>query len=153
VGYFLRHLKNRYEPKEIWGFDMKDDDLQIAAHLCPEAQLHKASFENLPVSKFDVVFLMQVLEHVVSPEYVIRMALKSLRPGGRLIITIPDGRTDRLPAGEFYPQMNSYWGHINFWSIESWNIFINNTFKEHKQTSGILSAETQNLFCILQKTS
>ena len=150
VGYFLRHLHEHYNPKELWGFDMKVDDLEIAAHLCPSAKLEKKSFEDLPKGKFDVVFLMQVLEHVITPAEVIRTIMKSLRPGGRLIITVPDGRTDQLIAGEFYPSMNSYWGHINFWSIESWDIFMDENFRDMMPKTGALPVETSNLFAILK---
>ena len=150
VGYFLRHLNSRYNPQELWGFDMKDDDLEIAAHLCPAARLEKKSFQSLPRNRFDLVFLMQVIEHVTHPVDVVKDILNCLPPGGRLVITIPDGRADQLMAGEYYPGMNSYWGHINFWSIESWEIFLTQNFAEMAPITGVLPVETKNLFAILQ---
>lgn len=151
VGYFLKHLHERYHPQELWGFDMKTDDLEIAAHLCPSAKLERKSFEDLPEGRFDVIFLMQVLEHVTAPIEVIQTIMKALRPGGCLIITVPDGRTDQLIAGEFYPSMKSYWGHINFWSIESWRIFMQMHFHDMLPITGALPVETCNLFAILKK--
>lgn len=153
VGYFLRHLHSRYKPKELWGFDQKEDDLKIAAHLCPEARLENIGFENLPKNKFDVVFLMQVIEHVCDPTEVVKSILKAVKPGGYLIITVPDGRIDQLMAGEFYPRMNSYWGHINFWSIESWDKYLKKNFSYNKQYNGIMSVESKNLYSIMQKSS
>ena len=41
--------------------------------------------------------------------------LKSLNTNGKLIISVPDGRID------------TFSGHINFWSPESFKIFIEKT--------------------------
>lgn len=151
VGYFLRHVSRHYQPEELWGFDMKEDDLAIAARLCPVARLERRAFEELPSGCFDVLFCMQVLEHVMEPVNVIRTLMESLRDGGSLIVTIPDGRTDNLRPGEFYPEMRSYWGHINFWSIESWKIFLEKELPETNPLVGVLPVESNNLFAILRK--
>lgn len=48
---------------------------------------HKLDFEN---ESFDTVFLGEIIEHVLEPETVIKEALRVLKKGGKLIITIPD---------------------------------------------------------------
>jgi SAM-dependent methyltransferase len=47
--------------------------------------------ENLPFPDhhFDVVFSNQVLEHVVDPKRALQEAVRVLRPGGRLILSVP----------------------------------------------------------------
>ncbi|UCG79033.1 MAG: methyltransferase domain-containing protein [Nitrospirota bacterium] len=40
--------------------------------------------------EFDVIVLRMVLEHVFSPSLLLKKSLKWLKPGGRIIITVPD---------------------------------------------------------------
>lgn len=51
--------------------------------------------ERLPFasSSFDVVYSTQVLEHVANPAYVIREAARVLRPGGRMLMVVPNYRS------------------------------------------------------------
>jgi len=60
----------------------------------------------------DVVLCTEVLEHLVNPDYAIKNLLSMKAKGGHLIITIPNGRYDRASQ------------HINFWSPESWKVFL-----------------------------
>lgn len=45
----------------------------------------------LPAESFDVVYCSYVLEHVAGAEAVLDRFVASLRPGGRLIVRVPDG--------------------------------------------------------------
>ena len=54
----------------------------------------------------------EVLEHLELPDVALKQMLHATRPGGVVFLTTPDGRVD-------------YSGlHINFWSPESWQIFV-----------------------------
>ena len=48
---------------------------------------------DLPVGKFDVVYCSFVLEHVEGAESVLDRLLAAVRPGGRLIVRVPDGNS------------------------------------------------------------
>lgn len=52
-----------------------------------------ANIDDLPVKKdtFDVIILGEVIEHCAYPEDIIVKTLTTLRPGGRIIITTPNG--------------------------------------------------------------
>jgi len=63
--------------------------------------------------KYDVIVCTEVLEHLENPDDALINLLSSLNPRGKLIISVPDGRKDIFS------------GHINFWSPESFNIYIN----------------------------
>jgi len=55
-------------------------------------EVHDGRFSdsNLPLGTFDVITLWNVLEHVPSPTADLRRALELLRPGGRLVFTVPN---------------------------------------------------------------
>jgi 2-polyprenyl-3-methyl-5-hydroxy-6-metoxy-1,4-benzoquinol methylase len=46
--------------------------------------------EQLPRESFDVVVFGDVLEHLMNPEQVLKSSLELLRPGGRVVISIPN---------------------------------------------------------------
>jgi 2-polyprenyl-3-methyl-5-hydroxy-6-metoxy-1,4-benzoquinol methylase len=54
---------------------------------------------DLPPGSFDVITMWQSLEHVHRPRHVLRAAFELLRPGGKLIVAVPN--IDGLPAGWF----------------------------------------------------
>jgi 2-polyprenyl-3-methyl-5-hydroxy-6-metoxy-1,4-benzoquinol methylase len=70
---------------------------------------------------YDIIICTEVLEHLEYPEESLKNMLLSLNNGGKLIISVPDGRKD------------TFFGHINFWSPESFKIFVGETIsnKQH----------------------
>jgi 2-polyprenyl-3-methyl-5-hydroxy-6-metoxy-1,4-benzoquinol methylase len=64
-------------------------------------------------SKFDLILCTEVLEHCDYPEDIIKEMIQVAKPGGVIVITVPDGRKD------------TWEGHVHFWSPESFKIFIN----------------------------
>ncbi|MFK7993210.1 MAG: class I SAM-dependent methyltransferase [Granulosicoccus sp.] len=123
TGYLLREI-HRLEPTaELHGFDTFEEVNQLAKMLCPSAQF-VASNNPSDAEPFDLICCTQVLEHMVNPEEQLRALLAALNSGGYLILTVPDGRLDTHPALSMRDDGSGYWGHINFWSPESWKIFI-----------------------------
>lgn len=49
------------------------------------------ALEMEPPGRFDVVFCNQLVEHLVYPERLVRGLAEWLRPGGRLVLTTPNG--------------------------------------------------------------
>jgi hypothetical protein len=88
-----------------------------------------------------------VLEHTVDPEAVVRRLLDIVSATGTLILTVPDGREDHLPAKEYHSEFESYAGHINFWSLESWRYFLARIAPERTLRTGQLP--TGHLFAAL----
>jgi SAM-dependent methyltransferase len=68
-----------------------------------EVHTGRFSDSNLPLGAFDVITLWNVLEHVPFPTADLRRALELLRPGGRIIFTVPN--VESLEAGLF----GRYW--------------------------------------------
>lgn len=61
---------------------------------------------------FDLALCTEVLEHCDYPSEVVKDIIKAMKPGGIIVITVPDGRKD------------TWEGHIHFWSPESFKLFM-----------------------------
>jgi SAM-dependent methyltransferase len=88
-GDFLRSIKDR--PGRTVGVDHNPlaierlQSLGIEGYAADLAQL-----ANVESESFDVVCAFQILEHVPSADTLVRSALALLRPGGRLLISVPN---------------------------------------------------------------
>lgn len=64
---------------------------------------------------FDLVFANQIIEHLVYPDQLLQQLKKRLKPGGRLVITTPNGSyvKNALPS---YKQLGDpkAWEHLQF---------------------------------------
>lgn len=150
AGSLLRLMRARYPEASLSGCDISDVKLAMAKRACPDAELFFSALSDIPASsRYNVVFLMEVLEHIVDPEAVVRRLLDMVSTDGTLILTVPDGRKDQFPAKEYNAEFDSYAGHINFWSPESWAYFLARIAPEWKLRTGTLP--TGHLFAALSR--
>lgn len=80
---------------------------------------------HIALGTFDVVVSTETLEHVTLPRRFLQNAYQALKPGGRLVLSVPYngyvkqlavaalGRTD----GYYNPLWD--WGHIKFYSVDT----------------------------------
>lgn len=92
-GRFIADLAHHGTNKRLRGVDYSDRAIALAKALHPEGDYIAAdiSSEDLGGEKFDVVTLIEVLEHIPPPDlpdFVARCA-SFLRPGGRIVVTVP----------------------------------------------------------------
>jgi 2-polyprenyl-3-methyl-5-hydroxy-6-metoxy-1,4-benzoquinol methylase len=123
LGYLLRCINNEFTPKSLTGYDTFEAILPLARKFCQEANFQPTDLYEVEES-FDIVFCTEVIEHMIHPAEAVKKLFSVLNPGGKLIITIPDGRKDNYPAKNIRADGTAYWGHINFWSPENWPIFL-----------------------------
>jgi SAM-dependent methyltransferase len=76
-----------------------DLDVAICGDLCSV---------ELPETSYDVVFSSFVLEHVQRADLALENFVKWLRPGGLLILRLPERRT----VHGFYARMLPFWAHV-----------------------------------------
>lgn len=112
TGHLLLAIKERFAPRSLTGFDVSIEALKILRKILPDAQCEELDIYLGVDKQFDVVFCSQVLEHLLYPERAMTQLLKMIKVGGTAVITVPEGRSDH------------YHGHINFWSPESWKVFL-----------------------------
>ena len=123
-GYLLHIIHRDHLPSRVTGYDAYQGFIEFSRYLCPEGKFVKHNIIDGPAQSHDVVFCTQVLEHIVKPNKAISHLLSMISSGGTLIVTVPDGRRNTLDALNPEADGTSYAGHINFWSPESWESYI-----------------------------
>ena len=74
----------------VTGWDLELDRINANRkfyHSLEELDIEKQGFGN---EKFDVMVFSDVLEHLIYPEKVLTKSSESLRPGGRVLISLPN---------------------------------------------------------------
>jgi methionine biosynthesis protein MetW len=96
------------------GIDLYGVDISEVAVRSSQDQGLKAQTANLekPLpfedGKFDAAICLEVLEHLVDPEYTAREVFRILRPGGKFLVSVPNvaswrSRAELLILGHFNP--------------------------------------------------
>ena len=126
TGHFLACIANSFHPKSLTALDHSAQALELVRTSCPTAITKDHDIYTCVHEKYDVVFALEVLEHLLAPAQALARLLEMLRTGGNLIVTVPDGRKD------------TFMGHIHFWSPESWPTFISENCGKMKTKIGII---------------
>jgi len=75
----------------VIGVDASSKHLDAARVRVPSATFHECLIEDFASNqKFDSVFLLDLLEHVIDPSAVLSKAASFVKPGGRLIVHVPN---------------------------------------------------------------
>jgi len=93
-GYLLKVIKD-HGYKNIVGIDLSNEDLEHARKLdldCPILNVDAFDYLEKNKSKFDVIIIKAVLEHIPKDKVseMIRLLMESLNSGGQLIIDVPN---------------------------------------------------------------
>lgn len=119
TGHFLMKLQEGARPKELVGLDFSTEAVARATEFFPDIAFYQHDLYSSFDRRFDIVFCMEVLEHLEYPDVALKNLIDMVDDGGALILAVPDGRID------------TFLGHINFWSPESWKIYIHKHAKNH----------------------
>jgi 2-polyprenyl-3-methyl-5-hydroxy-6-metoxy-1,4-benzoquinol methylase len=101
VGVFTRLVKTIHPKCEVWGTDISDKAMHDNWKERPDIQYipnYIGELKNIPTDYFDVVFSGETLEHLDKPEDLFKDAHKSLKTGGKFVLTTPEG--DRIKSEE-----------------------------------------------------
>lgn len=138
TGYLLRLIHARAPDSRLTGYDTYADITALAKTLSPTARFLHCDLFDMAGERYDLIFNTEVLEHLIRPDLALRHMLGLLREGGSLVLTVPNGRTDTFEASTPLENGHGYWGHINFWSPESWEIFVKLNVQDAQSSFGIL---------------
>ncbi len=90
MGFFLEEaLKEGFDP---YGIELSSYSAGIASEKFGSGKIFQGIIENchFPDKMFDVIIMLDFLEHVRDPELVLRKASSLLRENGLVLITTPD---------------------------------------------------------------
>ena len=124
-GIALKAALEGMKPDAVTGYDFSKAALEFAQEFYPEAQFGSCDIYEGDGKQYDVVICTEVLEHLEHPETALKTLVEMIAPDGKLVISVPDGRIDR----------SKY--HVNFWSPESWEIFLKTRLPGHKVVVGV----------------
>src|SRR5215207_1908941 len=119
TGGLLKAVKSRFQPSSLTGFEYSEKALGIARSQAPGIEFCNFDIYDGSTREFDVIFCVEVLEHLLHPDTALRNVLGMLADSGVALLTVPNGRIDTFD------------GHINFWSPESWEVFLKQICERH----------------------
>ena len=90
TGFVLSCVRDTLPLSNIVGSEIFTAGLAFAAERVPEAELVQMDARNLPYKEeFDVVSAFDVIEHIDEDVLVLKNLFRSLKPGGLIMITVP----------------------------------------------------------------
>ena len=88
IGTYVRRFRDF--TSDAYGVDIDPEKVRDASRFLPNIQVAPAENLPFPDESFDVVFLHEVLEHVGDDRLAILEAARVLRPGGQVVIFVPN---------------------------------------------------------------
>lgn len=103
---------------EVFGIDLNPKAVTDASLLFPTGLFKNCTIDNasFPEAYFDVVRSSHVLEHVYNPIAFLRDCLRFLKPGGRLEIRVPNGKSLEMLVMRKYASQSWIPFHMNMFS-------------------------------------
>ena len=138
TGHLLEYLKKEFGFSKATGLDFSSEAIKVAKNKFPHFDFHEFDIYKGWNEKFDLILCTEVIEHLLYPEDALINLLSMMTNKGTLIITVPNGRLD------------TFGGHINFWSPESWDVFIKKNTKGLHSETGLIHNNTAN-YAVIKK--
>lgn len=110
VGDLLTELRRRRPGLAVAGLDFSGKAVEGARRALPDGEFIRHEIDDrLPydTEAFDLVLCTDVLEHLLYPARIAAELLRICRPGGLVVIVVPDG------------EMDQFMGHNWFWNLQS----------------------------------
>lgn len=93
TGFVLAGIRRRCPELHLVGTDIFTEGLRIAQSRVAETELLQMDARHMPFdAEFDVIGAFDALEHIEEDEQVLAEFFRSCRPGGGIILTVPQHR-------------------------------------------------------------
>src|SRR5207244_1562327 len=90
TGYVLRAVRDAFPGLRVEGSELFEEGLAIARRRLPEVPLHRLDARHSPFrDAFDVLGSFDVLEHIEEDETALEQLRATVRPGGGVLLTVP----------------------------------------------------------------
>jgi SAM-dependent methyltransferase len=102
TGYVLSGVAHRFPRAHLTASEIFTTGLQIAAQRVPQAQLLQMDARDIPFrDEFDVVGAFDVVEHIQEDEAVLAQVHAALKPGGHMLLTVPQHQWLWSPSDDY----------------------------------------------------
>ncbi|HEX6050303.1 MAG TPA: class I SAM-dependent methyltransferase [Gemmatimonadaceae bacterium] len=130
-GRLTRVLSDQVGGLRLVGIDVDPMETALAQNERLYERVHTTSAEHIPEpdASFDFVVSVSVMEHIPNLQAVLNDAARVLKPGGRLITTVPSVgfhgclRGPLLPGSsrdEYLEALDRRVAHVNYWTTATW---------------------------------
>jgi SAM-dependent methyltransferase len=93
TGFVLYSLRQEFKNLILSGSDIFIDALEFAKKRLPDISLYQMDAHNIPFDgEFDVIGAFDILEHIDEDDAILRQMFRAIKPGGGIIITVPQHR-------------------------------------------------------------
>ena len=90
TGYVLSGVAKAYPEMLLFGGEVYRTGLSFTASRVPEVKLVQMDARDVPFAQhFDIIGAFDVLEHIEEDETALRQIRQALRPGGGMLLTVP----------------------------------------------------------------
>lgn len=96
-------------------------------------------FDDWPDARFDFVYSSHLLEHLIDPHAFLRTCLRILKPGGNLVLLLPD-EDFYWPNGHPHANPDHKWWHLSPAKVERW-LYAAGPIKPHPWVSSATAPE------------
>lgn len=130
-GFIVKYLISKNKDLSIEGIDINEQVIETARQLCPNAVFRKGDICNIdyPDKSFDLILGIEVLEHLVNPEIVIRQAKRISRRHCIFSVPLePYFRICNLLRGKNILRWGNPPEHLWNWSFRQFNSLLLNHF-------------------------
>lgn len=110
----LTHV--RFEDPYVVGIDISREQLARNSGL-REAICDDLQTWDPPLSEFDVVVCWDVLEHLPAPRRALANLIRAAKPGGFLILALPNVFSIKGLIAKFTPHRFHVWAYRRFWGV------------------------------------
>lgn len=94
-GDFLQYLDQNQNNLKLYGVELSRAGVEITKRKVPKAQVIQANLltvdDTSEIPQCEIGTCIEVLEHINEPEIFLERAVQFLKPGGKLIVTVPSG--------------------------------------------------------------
>ena len=93
TGFVLSCIRSAFPQASLSGSDIFTESLAFAAKRVPDAFLFQMDARHIPFhEEFDVIGAFDVLEHIDDDEMVLKQMYQACKPGGGVVLTVPQHR-------------------------------------------------------------